>query len=64
MRYYQFMTNAEPHVGVQADDDTVLDLTSIEPRVTSTLELFRIAAITGSGIDDISESLIARGGGT
>ena len=63
MRYYQFMTNAEPHVGVQANDSTVLDLTSIEPRVTSTLELFRIAAITGSGVDDIAESIIGRGGG-
>ena len=63
MRYYQFMTNAEAHVGVQTDDNTVLDLTSIEPRVTSTLGLFHTAAITGSDIDSIAESLVGRGGG-
>ncbi len=63
MRYYQFMTNAEPHVGVQSDDGTVLDLTSIDPRVTSTLGLFHTAAITGTSIDSIAEALIGRGGG-
>ena len=62
MRYYQFMTNCEARVGVQTNESTVLDLTSIEPSVNSTLELFRVASITGSDIDGVSKSLIGRGG--
>ena len=63
MRYYQFRVGGEVHVGVEAADGVVTDLTTIAPGATSTLALFDAAALAGVGIDEVASGIMARGDG-
>ena len=63
MRYYQFLRDRLPRVGVERSDGQLTDLTSIVPQIDSMLELFRAAAIAGSSADDITRSVLSRGSG-
>ena len=63
MRYYQFRCGDEVHVGVEADEGVVTDLTSITVEADSTLSLFKAAHLGGVGIDDVARRILERGGG-
>ena len=63
MRYYQFLIGDEVHVGVEAADGTITDLTSITGEADSTLSLFKAAHLGGVGIDDVANGILRRGGG-
>ena len=63
MRYYQFRCGDEVHVGVEADEGVVADLTSITAEADSTLSLFKAAHLGGVGIDDVAGRILERGGG-
>lgn len=64
MRYYQFKSGSHVHVGVESDGGQITDLTSIEPSLQSTIDLFKAAAIAGSTADDVTRGILARGGGS
>ena len=61
MRYYQFLSNDSIHTGVEAGDQ-VVDLTAAEPALSTTLDLFAAARISGSSADDIASRLSERSG--
>ena len=63
MRYYQYTVHAEPRVGVETSDDALVDLTSINSNVTSTLDLLRAASISRSDVDTVTRWLIDSGAG-
>ena len=63
MRYYQFLTNDQVHVGVEATDGVITDLTSITDDADSTLSLFKAAHLAGSSIDDVANGILGRGKG-
>ena len=63
MRYYQFLSDNEVHVGVETSDGVVVDLTSILPDVDSTLELFKAAHLGGSSVDEVANGILERGDG-
>ncbi len=63
MRYYQFLAGSEVHVGVEASDGTVVDLTSILPDADSTLSLFKASHLGGSSIDDVAKGILDLGDG-
>jgi 2-dehydro-3-deoxy-D-arabinonate dehydratase len=63
MRYYQVMlASSESRLTVQANDDSLVDLTSISPHARTVYDLLEAAALTGAGVDDVAKSLIDRGG--
>ncbi len=61
MRYYQFLSDDEVHVGVEASDGVISDLTAITAEADSTLSLFKAAYLGGVGIDDVARSILANG---
>ena len=61
MRYYQFLSNDSIHTGVEVGDQ-VVDLTVAEPALSTTLDLFAAARISGSSADDIASRLSERSG--
>ena len=63
MRYYQFLSEGRTHVGAETAEGQLTDLTAIERNISSTLELFRAAAVAGSTADEIARGVLARGGG-
>ena len=63
MRYYQFLVAGQVHVGVEATDGVVTDLTSITSEADSTLSLFKAADLNGVGIDNVANQILGRGGG-
>ena len=63
MRYYQFLSGADVHVGVEYEHRNILDLTHIEPEANSTLGLLKAAHLSGVTIDDVAKSIIDRPGG-
>ena len=63
MRYYQFLSGDEVHVGVEATEGVVTDLTSITAEADSTLSLFKAAHLGGSSIDDVANGILGRGDG-
>ena len=63
MRYYQFTSGGSVHVGVEATDGQITDLTTIERSLGSTMDLFKAAAIAGSSADEVAGGLLKRGGG-
>lgn len=63
MRYYQFLDGVEVHVGVEASEGVVTDLTSITDEADTTLTLLSAAHLGGVGIDDVAGRILSRGGG-
>ena len=63
MRYYQSRCGDEVHVGVEAEEGVITDLTSITAEADSTLSLFKAAHLGGVGIDDVARRILERGGG-
>lgn len=63
MRFYQFIANGSRHVGVETAPGQITDLTSIEPRIRRTYDLFNAAVITGSSADEVANGVLKRGGG-
>ena len=63
MRYYQSLCGVDVHVGVEAEEGVVTDLTSISAEADSTLSLFKAAHLGGVGIDDVALKILDRGGG-
>ncbi len=63
MRYYQSRCGDEVHVGVEAEEGVITDLTSITAEADSTLSLFKAAHLSGVGIDDVAMRILERGGG-
>ena len=61
MRYYQFLVDDSIHTGVEVGDE-VIDLTLAEPALSSTLDLFSAARISGSTADEIASRLLSRTG--
>ena len=63
MRYYQSLCGVDVHVGVEAEEGVVTDLTSITAEADSTSTLFTAAHLGGVGIDDVAMRILERGGG-
>ncbi len=63
MRYYQFIIDGQRLLGVETAPGQITDLTSIEPRLWSTSDLFNAAVITGTNADDVARGVLSRGGG-
>ena len=63
MRYYQSLCGVDVHVGVEAEEGVVTDLTSITAEADSTWTLFTAAHLGGVGIDDVAMKILERGGG-
>ena len=63
MRYYQSLCGVDVHVGVEADEGVVTDLTSIASEADSTLSLFKAAHLGGVSIDDVAMKILGRGRG-
>ena len=51
------------HVGVEAEEGVITDLTSITAEADSTLSLFKAAHLGGVGIDDVARRILERGNG-
>ena len=64
MKYFQFVTDSERHLGVETGDGQITSLTSIEPRLTTTNSLLASASIAGQSIDTLAQSVLDRGNGT
>ena len=63
MRYFQFIIDGQRRLGVETATGEITDLTSIEPRLWSTSDLFSAAVITSSTADAVARSVLARGEG-
>ena len=63
MRYYQSLCGVDVHVGVEAEEGVVTDLTSITSEADSTLSLLKAAHLGGVSIDDVAARIMERGGG-
>lgn len=63
MRYYQFLSGVDVHVGVEAQEGVVTDLISITSEADSTLSLLKAAHLGGTSIDDVATRILERGGG-
>ena len=63
MRYYQFTSSGDRYVGVETADGQITDLTSIEPRLKRTNDIFNAAVITDSSADEVTTGVLERGGG-
>ncbi len=58
MRYYQFRHNGDVHVGVELEEGSVVDLTSLNGEADSTLSLFKAASLTGESIDTVAMRIV------
>ena len=63
MRYYQALCGDTVHVGVEANDGVITDLTSITSEADSTLTLLKAAHLGGVTIDDVATKILDRGPG-
>jgi 2-dehydro-3-deoxy-D-arabinonate dehydratase len=63
MRYFQFAFNGRRHLGVETAPGQITDLTSIQPRLRTTVDLFNAATITGMTADAVTKSVLSSGGG-
>jgi len=59
MRYYQYLQNGTKHVGVEDDAGKITDMTALNSQIGSTLDLFKVASITGSDIDAVTRGILA-----
>jgi 2-dehydro-3-deoxy-D-arabinonate dehydratase len=59
MRYYQYIQDGTRHVAVEADPGQIRNLTALNPRIASTLDLLRAASITGSDIDSVTRGILS-----
>lgn len=63
MRYYHVMLDSsESRLTVEANDESLVDLTSISPHARTVYDLLEAAALTGVTVDHVARSLIDRGG--
>ena len=51
MRYYQYIQSGIKRVGVEDDSGELTELTAIDPRIGSTLDLLNVASVTNTDID-------------
>lgn len=58
MRYYQFLFRGRVNVGVETTEDTLVNLTAINPQITSTLDLLKAGSILGADIDTVARKMI------
>ncbi len=64
MRYYQYFQGGTRHVGVEDESGQIADLTALNPRIGSTLDLLKAASITGSDIDSVTRGILRANPGT
>ena len=58
MRYYQYFQGGSRNVGVEDESGQITDLTALNPRIGSTLDLLNAASITGSDIDLVTRAIL------
>jgi 2-dehydro-3-deoxy-D-arabinonate dehydratase len=58
MRYYQYIQGGTRHVGVEDEPGQIRNLTALNPRIGSTLDLLQAASITGSDIDSVTRGVL------
>ena len=58
MRYYQYIEGGTRHVGVEDNGGQVTDITALNPRVGSTLDLLKVASIIDSDIDSVTRGIL------
>ena len=58
MRYYQFIQNGLRQVGVDDGSGRINNLTALNPRIGSTLDLLDAASITGTDIDSVTRGIL------
>ena len=63
MRYYQYIQGGTRHVGVENESGQIRDLTAINPRIGSTLDLLKVASIIGSDIDSVTRGILSANSG-
>ena len=63
MRYYQYVQSGTRQVGVEDELGRIIDLTALNPRIGSTLDLMKAASITGSDIDAITRGILSANSG-
>ena len=63
MRYYQLSQRGRASVAAETSDGVLTNLTSIEPRITTTLDLMNAATVSGVSIDELARAVAGRGGG-
>jgi len=61
MRYYQIAMRGESRLAVGTSEDVVADLTAVNSRVRSVLDLLHGASVSGTAVDVIAEDLVDRG---
>ncbi|MCI0803783.1 MAG: fumarylacetoacetate hydrolase family protein, partial [Chloroflexi bacterium] len=59
MRYYQYIQGGTRRVGVETESGQIADLTALNPRIGSTLDLLKTASITGSDIDSVTRGVLS-----
>lgn len=62
MRYYQYIQGGQGgtrQVGVEDGSGQIRNLTALNPRVGSTLDLLKAASITGSDIDSVARGILS-----
>ena len=64
MRYYQYVQAGTRHVGVEDESGQITDLTALNPRISSTLDLLNAASITGSDIDSVTRGILSASSGS
>ena len=59
MRYYQYVQSGIKRVGVEDDSGELTDLTAIDPRIGSTLDLLNVASVTNTDIDSVTRAVLS-----
>ena len=59
MRYYQYIQSGLKRVGVEDESGGLIDLTALDPRIGSTLDLLNVASITNTDIDSVTRAVLS-----
>ena len=59
MRYYQYIQSGIKRVGVEDDSGELTDLTAIDPRIGSTLDLLNVASVTNTDIESVTRAVLS-----
>ena len=59
MRYYQYIQSGLKRVGVEDESGGLTDLTALDPRIGSTLDLLNVASITNTDIDSLTRAVLS-----